>query len=130
MYPEQTLETMHKKYFRNAGWKKSELLSKPGYELEGKPNFARWMLVWSNLKEETMTSASLNTFGTMRHQNFAETVYFLVPISRESIVFVSNFQNGDFDEFTRFEVPWTENHIFSVLSVCMNVWVFMCLLSA
>ena len=31
--------------------------------------------------------------------------YFLLPISRESIVFGSNFRNGDFDGFTRFEVP-------------------------
>ena len=29
--------------------------------------------------------------------------YFLLPISRESIVFGSNFRNGDFDGFTRFE---------------------------
>ena len=31
--------------------------------------------------------------------------YFLLPISRESIVLGSNFRNGDFDGFTRFEVP-------------------------
>ena len=31
--------------------------------------------------------------------------YFLLPISRESIVFGTNFRNGDFDGFTRFEVP-------------------------
>ena len=30
--------------------------------------------------------------------------YFLLPISRESIVLVSKFQNEDFDEFTRFEI--------------------------
>ena len=30
--------------------------------------------------------------------------YFLLPISRESIAFGSNFRNGDFDGFTRFEV--------------------------
>ena len=30
--------------------------------------------------------------------------YFLSPLSRESIVFGSNFRNGDFDDFTRFEV--------------------------
>ena len=29
--------------------------------------------------------------------------YFLLPISRESIVFGSNFRSGDFDGFTRFE---------------------------
>ena len=29
--------------------------------------------------------------------------YFLLPISRESIVFGSNFRNGDFDGFARFE---------------------------
>ena len=32
--------------------------------------------------------------------------YFLLPISRESIALGSNFRNGDFDGFTRFEVPW------------------------
>ena len=31
-------------------------------------------------------------------------LYFLLPVSRESIVFRSNFRNGDFDGFTRFEV--------------------------
>ena len=31
--------------------------------------------------------------------------YFLLPISRESIVFGSNFRSGDFDGFTCFEVP-------------------------
>ena len=31
--------------------------------------------------------------------------YFLLPVSRESIVFGSNFRSGDFDGFTRFEVP-------------------------
>ena len=31
--------------------------------------------------------------------------YFLLPISRESFIFGSNFRNGDFDGFTRFEVP-------------------------
>ena len=31
--------------------------------------------------------------------------YFLLPISRESIVWGSNFRNGDFGGFTRFEVP-------------------------
>ena len=30
--------------------------------------------------------------------------YFLLPISRESIVFGSNFRNGDFNGFTRLEV--------------------------
>ena len=30
--------------------------------------------------------------------------YFLLPISRESIVFESNFRIGDFDGFTCFEV--------------------------
>ena len=32
------------------------------------------------------------------------TYYFLLPISRESIVLGSNFRNGDFDGFIRFEV--------------------------
>ena len=32
--------------------------------------------------------------------------YFLLPISRESIVLGSNFQSGDFDGFTCFDVPW------------------------
>ena len=32
--------------------------------------------------------------------------YFLLLLSRESIVFDSNFRSGDFDGFTRNEVPW------------------------
>ena len=31
--------------------------------------------------------------------------YFLLPISRESIVFESNFRTGDFDAFTGYDVP-------------------------
>ena len=37
-------------------------------------------------------------------QIYIEYYYFLLPISRESIIFGSNFRNGDFDGFTRFEV--------------------------
>ena len=40
--------------------------------------------------------------------------YFFLPISRESIVLGSNFRSGDFDGFTCFEVPDSENRIFSV----------------
>ena len=32
--------------------------------------------------------------------------YILLPITRESIVFESNFRNWDFDGFTRFEISW------------------------
>ena len=39
-----------------------------------------------------------------RHGHRPPLFYFLLPISRESIVFGTNFQNGDFDGFTRFEV--------------------------
>ena len=37
---------------------------------------------------------------------------------RESIVLESNFQNGDFDEFTHLEVPMNPNSIF--LAVCLH----------
>ena len=33
-------------------------------------------------------------------------LYFLLPISRERIVFGSNFRNGDFDGFTLFKGIW------------------------
>ena len=33
------------------------------------------------------------------------TYYFLLLIIRENIVFRSNFQSGDFDGFSRFQVP-------------------------
>ena len=37
---------------------------------------------------------------------FIFTFYFLLPVhGRESIVFVSNFRNRDFDGFTCFRVP-------------------------
>ena len=36
---------------------------------------------------------------------YPPSCHLLSPISRESIVFGSNFRNGDFDGFTRFEVP-------------------------
>ena len=38
--------------------------------------------------------------------------YFFLPISRERIVFGSNFRNGDFDGFTRFEVLWIRKSYF------------------
>ena len=34
--------------------------------------------------------------------------YFLLPISRESIAFASNFRNGDFDGFARLKGPWIQ----------------------
>ena len=47
-----------------------------------------------------------NTVNLSNKQFFRPShhFYFLLPISRESIVFGSNFRNGDFDGFTRFEV--------------------------
>ena len=44
--------------------------------------------------------------------------YFLFPISRENIVFGSNFRSRDFDGFTRFEVPLLRKlHILCLVSV-------------
>ena len=45
--------------------------------------------------------STLKLFGNILFFFF---FHFLLPISRESIVFRSNFRNGDFDGFTRFEV--------------------------
>ena len=52
--------------------------------------------------------------------------YFLLPISRESIIFRSNFWNLDFDGFTRLEVPWIRKSHFQQL-VC--VWVYVSVIS-
>ena len=41
----------------------------------------------------------------LRLAHFSFSFYFLLPISRESIFWGSNFRSGDFDGFTRFEVP-------------------------
>ena len=41
---------------------------------------------------------NINKLGCIVH------FYFLLPISRESIVHGSNFRSGDFDGYTRFEV--------------------------
>ena len=38
--------------------------------------------------------------------------YFLLHISTERIVLGSNFRNGDFDGFTRFEAPLTRKSHF------------------
>ena len=48
-----------------------------------------------------------NVFGALFLAFFSKIVVtdFLFPISRESVVFGSNFRSGDFDGFTRFEVP-------------------------
>ena len=54
-----------------------------------------------------LTIASLGEFNLIKIA-FQRKIpfYFLLPISRESIVFGSDFRNRDFDGFTRFEVPW------------------------
>ena len=39
-------------------------------------------------------------------QEIMHFYYFLLPISRESIVFGWNFRSWDFDGFTRFEILW------------------------
>ena len=46
--------------------------------------------------------------------------YFLLPISRESIIFGSNFRDSDFDGFARFWGALSQKIIFLVfcLSVC------------
>ena len=55
------------------------------------------------------------------NDNFLMTPFhFLLPIRRESIVFGSNFRNGDFDGFTCFEVPWIQKS-FSVFGLCVCV---------
>ena len=46
---------------------------------------------------------------TVKHRKYDMGVlvmlnYFLLPISRESIVFGSNFRSGDFDGFTSFDI--------------------------
>ena len=61
----------------------------------------------------------------LKHNQIPNSFHFLLPISREIIVFVSNFQNGDFDGFTRLRSSEFENHIFSKWSVyicdCVSV---------
>ena len=55
--------------------------------------------------------------------------YFLLFISRESIVFRSNFQSGDFNGFTRFEVPWNrkkKKKTFLAFGLCVCVCVRVC----
>ena len=44
--------------------------------------------------------------------------YFLLPISRESIVFRLNFRNDDSDRYTRFEITWIQKWNFQRL-VCV-----------
>ena len=53
-------------------------------------------------KTKLYTLILINSFDVLMCMH---PCYFLLPISRESIVFGSNFRNGDFDGFTRFEIP-------------------------
>ena len=48
---------------------------------------------------------SLNDYPQITESAFIFIYYFLLPISRKSIVLGSNFRNGDFDGFADFEVP-------------------------
>ena len=52
--------------------------------------------------------------------------YFLLPISRENIVWGSNFRNGYLMGLHVLRYRESENHIFSVWSVCMCVCVSVC----
>ena len=49
----------------------------------------------------------INNFIILVFNNFhcVFFFYFLLPINRESTVFGSNFRNGGFDGFTRYEDP-------------------------
>ena len=58
-------------------------------------------------------------FDAVKNENWTKMVNwfecffcFLLPISRESIVFGSKFRNGDFDGFTRYEDPWIRKSYF------------------
>ena len=42
--------------------------------------------------------------SVLSQEKLKSPFYFLLPISRESIVLGSNFRSGNFDGFTRFEV--------------------------
>ena len=47
--------------------------------------------------------------------------YLLLPITRESIAFRSNFRSEDFDGFTRFQVPLNPKIIFLAFGQCVCV---------
>ena len=56
----------------------------------------------------------------------AITTFFYPCSSRESIVFRSNFENGELDDLHAMRSAESKNHIFSIVSIC----VFVYLLSA
>ena len=55
------------------------------------------------------------TLHTLNLSHVKYNFYFLLPkYGGENIVLGSNFQNGNFNKFSRFEAPESEYHIFSV----------------
>ena len=107
----------------------------------------KWMLLWKTLKiiliKIQCTSYYCISFQKMKllkiiysfkcKKNFF--YYFLLSISRESIVLESNFEMQILMDIHVLRSPEFENHIFSVWSVCMCVCVCLyvcesvCLLS-
>ena len=81
-------------------------------------NLKTWLVKWQYVN--SIFSFSLNItkaecremcltachFYRKNNLNTRFDTFKLSVISRESIVFVSNFRNKDFDGYTRFEVPW------------------------
>ena len=53
--------------------------------------------------------------------------YFLLPISRQSIVLGWNFEMQTLMDIHVLRSPESENHIFSVWSVCMCVCLYVCM---
>ena len=82
-------------------------------------------IFWSKLplvKEFYNVQRLESTWIASRVEHSYIYFYFLLPISRESIVFGSSFRNGHLDELTRFEVPWIrKSHFQRLVCVCVCV---------
>ena len=61
--------------------------------------YGSWIMKVKSVKIKNVFYKTVHTTSLA-----ARHFYFLLPINRESIVLGSNFRNGDFDGFTRFEV--------------------------
>ena len=71
-----------------------QLISKIGVRVKLKKQLSIWQL------QQQPSSQVQNASICVSH-----IFYFLLSISRESIILGSNFRNGDFDGFTRFKGP-------------------------
>ena len=61
---------------------------------------------WNEIRRSFLDHKKIQGIGQGNFKHFFIFTFFYPYNGRESIIFKSNFRNGDFDEFTQYEVAW------------------------